>query len=1788
MVVLTGYEDFTQIHHSANSNVYRARRVSNGQPVVLKVFNRDYPTPEQIRRYKQEYHLTCQLNAPGIIKAYGLEECQKSYAIILEDFGGLSLKQWLKQHQNLSVSEFLLLAIAATESLGQIHAQNIIHKDINPSNIIFNPSTQELKIIDFGISSQLSRENPTLKNPNFLEGTLAYISPEQTGRMNRSLDYRTDFYSLGITFYEMLTGKLPFNKKDPLDLIHCHIAKSPPPIIHKTTEKSKQDEEKIILSSNLKTGKEIPPIIIEIVMKLLAKNAEDRYQNSLGLKYDLERCLQQLETNTELEIFELGERDLCDRFLIPEKLYGRENEVQILLNAFERVTNGSTELMLVAGFSGIGKTAVVNEIHKPIVKQRGYFIKGKFDQFNRNIPFSGFVQAFRELMGQLLGESDTNLATWKAKILKALGDNGQVLIDVIPELERIVGKQRHATQLSGTAAQNRFNLLFQKFAAVFTTPEHPLLIFLDDLQWADSASLNLMKVLMDDSNTGYLLLLGAYRDNEVFPTHPLMLGLAELKKKSTISTINLKKLSLNHINQLTAETLSCSKDLTQPLAELVYQKTQGNPFFTTQFLKGLYEENLITFNLKLGYWECDLVQVCDAALTDDVVAFMAGRLQKLPEETQSVLKLAACIGNQFDLETLAIVSEHTEEEIAKTLWSALQEGLVLPMSESYKFFQEYSRTEQQTADAIWVGYRFLHDRVQQAAYSLIPFVQQRQIHFRIGQELKKYYAYNPEEKLFEVINHLNLGCCFINTNSDREELARLNCVAVRKALNSTAHKAAIEYFKKGISLLNYNCWYSQYSITLELHKLAVQAYYLSGEYQQMDSIVQLALNNTSSLLDKIPIYELQIQALISQNNQQLALDLGLEVLGLLKVRLIQERPIHQDNIEALIEHPTLQNPKIVAALRLLTNIITPAWTLSPKFFKETILTMVSLSFEFGMCTNSAFGFAWYATWLCESLGDINSGYRFGKLAMQLVERFDAKSLRSSVCVLFATHVGHWKEHVQQCLPIHIQGLESGLETGNLEYACYGAAEYGQYLFLTGKSLTEVESDCRQKLQIIKKLNQDFHIQYLAPWHQGILNLISDCLDKIDELVGESYDEANYIEAVIRENQLTLGFSIFFVKMFLAYLFYQYEKAVNFGEYACRYTAGVFGTYFVPITLFYYSLSLLAQARKYPKKDSKKQLDLVAKNLNKLRDWANFAPMNHQHKYYLMEAERCRIQAANLEAMEYYDSAIAGAKENGYTQEEALANELAAQFYLDWDKGKIAATYMQEAHYCYVRWGAKAKVKHLEKHYPQLLQASTAKMAASTHIGTNTTNNSNTRKDLDLSTVIEVTNTISSEIVLEKLLATLMDILVKNAGAQRGILILPSSGSLFVEATKEAGSEDVSILRSHNLPGRTSIPLEDFEQLSSTIVHYVAHTGETVVLNNATREGHFTDDIYIQQHQCQSIACAPFINRGQLQGIIYLENNLTTGAFTHNRLALLRTLAAQAAISLENARLYEDLKTLNQNLQTLNVAYDRFVPAEFLSFLGKESIIDVKLGDQVEREMTVLFSDIRDFTTFSEQMTPTENFVFINQYLGYMEPQIQGHGGFIDKYIGDAIMALFPNSADDAVRGAIAMLEELKKYNKIRQEKALVALRIGIGLHTGRLMLGTVGGFRRMDGTAIGDAVNLSSRVEELTKTYSVSFLITHKTLANLDNPLEYDLRFIEQVKAKGKTRAVGLFEVFSADPPELRVAKIATKAKFEKAVLFYHRRSFEAAARLFQDCINYHADDCAARSYLERCHQHTV
>ncbi|MEG4942882.1 AAA family ATPase [Microcoleus sp. F4-D5] len=1527
---LPGYQLIAPLHEGTKTVIYQACHELKSTRVIVKTLNSEYPTLQEVARIRHEYQILQSINIPGIIKAIDLKPYEHGLVLILEDFGGQPLKQYMTS-QKTSLINFIQIASQLAQIIGELHQNQIIHKDIKPQNILIKPETREIKIIDFSIATRLEKENPTLSNPNYIEGTLAYMSPEQTGRMNRTLDYRTDFYSLGITFYEMLTGQLPFNSNDPMELVHCHIAKHP------------------ALLNQL--NPEIPQAVVDIVMKLLAKTAEDRYQSTRGLLADLEECLKQLEKSGEIKKFRAGKIDRFGQFLIPQKLYGRETEVATLKAAFERVAIGSTEMMLVSGYSGIGKTCVVQEVHKPIVRQRGYFIAGKFDQFKKNIPYAALIQAFQELIRQLLTENAENIAIWKEQLLTALGENGQVIIDVIPEVELIIGKQPEVPQLGPTESQNRFNRVYKQFIHVFTKPEHPLVLFLDDLQWADSASLKLLQLLITDTDSEYLLLIGAYRDNEVSPIHPTIQTIEEIEKAGVVvNNIVLQALDISNVRQLVADTLQ-GDNKSRELADLLFNKTQGNPFFLTQLFKTLHSEQLLIFDFIKSSWKWDIKQIKSLGIADyNVVELVARNIQKLPESTQEILQLAACIGNRFNLDVCAIVNEKSPIETADKLWYALQSGLVLPLSNDYKIPLAFQSEEQGTLlfDRSKVSYRFLHDRVQQAAYSMIPENQKKITHLKIGKLLLQQYAETAlEENIFDIVNQLNIGLEFITQESEKNELANFNLIAGRKAKAATAYEAAIRYLNLGLELLPDSSWQNHYDLTRNLHLETLETEYLNTNFERAQELSEVVLFQSKTQLETIKVYELRIPFYLSQNQPQAALDTGIKVLKLLGVSLPRNPTklsivvglirnkiaIGSKRIEDLAFLPLMNDPYKLAAQRILVAIIPAAFMANPMMFPLIIFKMVNLSLQYGNSPLSALGYVTYGMLLCGVLSDIDSGYQFGKLAIRLVEQFHAKELKAKIDLYFNCFIKHWKEHIQTTIQPLLEAFQSGLETGDIEYTFYSAWCYCNHILATGEHLESVAKIQTQYINMMIKHKQVGQIYSTKSMQMFVLNL----LDNISEqqkflLFGENIDdEKNKISEILATcNNTPIAFNYLF-KFILFFSFKKNILSIETARLAEIYKENMTGIMMSVIHNFYYSLALLAHYPTTTKTEQKEYLKKVATHQKQMKTWAHHAPMNFQHKYELVEAEKARVLGQNETATTYYDRAIKGAKEQGFIQEEALANECAAEFYLALGREKVAKTYMTEAYYCYIRWGAIAKVRDLEETYPHLIsrtqQPETMSLDPTSTTTSNwmTTSTSGNSTALDLGTIMKAAQALSGEIVLSELLSKLMTILIENAGATRGSLLTkptfssnPSENQWVISATGIVEGNDLTVLTNPQQPEEESISVPLLENaVPAAIINYVARTKETVVLNDASHEGIFKKDPYIQQNQPKSILCTPLLNQGQLTAIIYLENNLTTGAFTADRLTVLQMLSGQAAIAITNAKLYAEVNQLNQNLEQAN-------------------------------------------------------------------------------------------------------------------------------------------------------------------------------------------------------------------------------------------------------------------------------
>ncbi|MBD3308633.1 AAA family ATPase, partial [candidate division KSB3 bacterium] len=1539
------------------------------------------------------------------------------------------------------------------------------HKDLNPSNILWNPQTGVLKLIDFGIATQLAREKPDiLHHPDILEGTLAYISPEQTGRMNRSLDYRTDFYSLGVTFYELLVGFLPFQADDPLELMHCHLAKIPP---------APHD-----------LNRQIPRPVSEIVMKLLAKTAEDRYQSAKGLLADLQKCADQLEFAGEIHYVAVGQHDVSDTFRLPQKLYGRDAAIHTLLTAVERVRKGPAELILVSGYAGIGKSACVQEISHAVLKQHGYFLTGKFEQFKEHPPYLAVIQALRTLLRHLLTESEARLNTWQDRILRAVESGLPALTEVLPELALLL----ESPPSSALEGQHRLHSAFLQLIQGIASPDRPLVILLDNLQWADAASLKLVQSLLRSPEIRGLLLIGAYRDQDIEDTHPVHSLLAD--PALSVQQITLSALSFAEIQQLLADTLQCVKDPLDDLAQIVSEKTAGNPFFIREFLKSLYKEGVLTFDPDNACWQWNPEQIRGMAMTANVVEFMVATIQKLPADTQQMLQYAACIGHRFDLHTLAAVLEKPETDVLAALDRAVHEGLLLPTDDSSQYTPFFNPAELK-AFAPHVSYDFAHNRVQEAVLAGIPQARLNGIHLKIGQHLLHcdLHAQLRQEGMAEIVSHFNLARPLLQTDSERLLVARLNLSAANQAKATASYQSALTYVNTGLTLLGADAWENHYALTLELSKAQADIEYLCGQTARAETHLLTILRHTQTDLERAAVSTLLLRQYSLQGRCTHALQTAQKALRLFGMSLpakhlpkaieeewaaIRQRLQNRD-IASLIAEPPLTDHDQQMVMQILDTLLPAAFQQDQRLYQWIVLKMVAWSLTHGQTPETADAYARYGVLLGAVHGQYNRGYAFGRLALKISEQVQNSTQQCKTATTLGGELMPWVKPFTAAHEMLRNAYETGVQAGEWQFAGIALMHRLTTMFYDGTNLEQILTDIPGMIEFAQNTHHQAIHEIISGYQLMLHNLCGKTPDS-RTFATEHLSEADYL-AACREQQNARACCLYqIMKAQVLYLYGHFTEALECAQAAESQIEVVQGSIAQAAHTFYHSLILAALYSSRSREQQHRFWKILTRHQQQMKRWADACPANFQHMYLLIQAEQARLKAQPFVAMQRYRHAIEHANAAQVVQHEALAHELAAQLYLAYDFREFAEIHLTRAYHTYTLWGATRKADALMQHYPTMLKklapdAEHADMSPQRHSTRKILNiTDNEVSSLDLHTVMKAAQAISGEIRLDELLKQMMTIILENAGAQRGCLILEKDGRWVIEAEGTIDHPDISVLQSIPLnPKGTS----QVSRLPVTLIQYVLHTREAVVLSDAAREGNFTHDPAIIKHDVKSVVCTPLMKGGKLMGAIYLDNNLTTGAFTLDRLNVLKILSAQMVISIENATLYNQITTAleyqielaDEQIELTN-AYSRFVPREFLRLLEKKSIIDVQLGDHVEKEITVMFADIRGFTHLSEQLTPQENFNFINSYLSQMNQIIREHQGVIDKYIGDAIMALFPTSADDAVKCAIAMLEKLKRYNQGRKRAGYRPIQIGIGLNTGLLMLGTIGDQHRMEGTVI--------------------------------------------------------------------------------------------------------------------------
>jgi predicted ATPase/signal transduction histidine kinase/ActR/RegA family two-component response regulator len=1442
--------------------LFRGLRKDDRRPVILKIQSGGYPRREDTARLEHEYRMASHLASPAIARPLDMGQYQGLPALILEPFPGQPLANLVGEP--MEPGRFLQIAIPLAAAVADLHRVGAIHRDLKPENILVDEAAGSVKLTGLGLASLLPREHQPAKSTPLIEGTLAYMAPEQTGRMNRAIDSRSDLYSLGITFYEMLAGCLPFRSEDPLELVYCHIARLPQP------------------PSEVTPG--VPLALSNLVLKLLAKVAEERYQGATGLLRDLERCSALWTQTGRIDPFPLGQQDPPERFPIPQKLYGRERETAALLAGFERVVAaGSPELVLVSGPPGIGKSALVNELQKPIVRERGFFLAGKFDQYNRNVPYATIVQTFRGLVLEILAEPEERLAAWRQRLQAALGVNGKIITDVIPEVERVVGGQPPVPELPLAETQNRFLMVFQQFVQVFARQEHPVALFIDDLQWADAPSLRLVQYLLLHPETGYLFVIGAFRDNEVSPSHPLCLTTQELRKAGlAIQETTLGPLSLEQLSLLIGDAAHRRPDEAESLARLVLEKTAGNPFFAIQFLSMLCEERLLELAPGAAVWRWDVDEIRTKGYTDNVVELMVAKLRRFSPAGQELLKAAACLGSTTSLTRLATVLGAPTAEVEWALAEPIREGLLLRVEGTC---------------------RFLHDRVQQAAYLLIPEEQRSATHLRIGRLLR---AHTPEAELqatiFDLVNQLNRGAELITDPEEREDLVRLDFLAGRKARASIAYGPARDYLAQAMALLASDAWARSYESTLELCLERSECEYLCGRFAEADALFSQILDRARSDLDRAKVYGLRQRLYQVSGKYEEATKVGIEALKLFGVgfperdedlpaafeaenRAIGEH-LRGRAITELADAPMVDDPRVRAALGLLADLTPCAYIGRPKIFPLVTLKTINLSLEHGNTEDSSYAFSVYAITLVSVFGDISSGVAFSEMSLRLNEKLHGTRLRGTLLHLHGDHINFWRHPIATDFPILERAFEACREVGDLVYSGFLAFETVWQVLEKGDPLDEVLAAARKFAAFAKETSNEPVLQTIRLEEQFVA-----CL-KGATSGPTSLEDASFDERACRASVEAAGFGCGIVfhdimKQMLAFLFGDPAQALVHAEQAQKTLGAAMA---MPIEATYYFFHALTLAALLPRADPERQREYsqtLMGHLRKLERWAENCPENFLSRFALVSAELARIEGRDQDARRLYEQAIESAHQNGFVQYEALAWELAAAFYRSRRASSVAQAYLEQARAGYASWGADGKVRQIDRLLPRREEPqplTTATIAAPV-------------ERLDLLSAVRASQAISGEIFLDRLLRLLLQIMLEQGGAQRGSLLLVRDGELFLEAQAafdEKGELSVDL---------SSSPAAGSPLVPAAIIGQVLHTRQRVILDNT--EGlavTFARDEYFARHLPRSVLCLPILRQARLVGLLYLENDLVAGAFTPERLTALTLLASQAAISMENALL----------------------------------------------------------------------------------------------------------------------------------------------------------------------------------------------------------------------------------------------------------------------------------------------
>jgi len=1654
MNALFDHEIIEQLHDSARSLVYRAR-AADGALLIVKQPNQQFPSFQQLAQFKREYAIACRCRHPGVVRPLALELHGGRWTMVQEDVGGLALDRVLRARRAagqapaqgaLALDDFFDIALQACAALEEVHRQGVIHKDINPSNLVWNADKRLLQLIDFGIASELPQESQGIVNPQALEGTLRYMAPEQTGRMNRRVDYRADFYALGATFYELLAGQAPFEARDGMELVHCHIARSP--------------------DWSLPALAALPGLLLAIVQRLLQKNAEHRYQSLQGLRSDLESCRAGMAAAAPA--LPRGLSDHNGRFGVPQTLHGREEAIGALLAAFERSAGGGREMLLVAGYSGIGKSAVVNEVHKPIVARRGCFLAGKFDQFQRDVPYASLIQAFQGLVRQMLGEPEEALRRWAGRLHGALGSGLGVMVELIPQLALIVGPTEAVPALPPEQAQLRLARVFPRFVEVFAAADHPLVLFLDDLQWADAATLRMIELFMatrpEAHRSGHMLFIGAYRDNEADASHPLIALRDRLLAGSLrVSTLVLGALTEAQVGQMVAATVRVDAADCAPLTRLCYRKTGGNPFFLNQFLGSIHEAGHLRYRADRDCWDWDLAAIEQANYTDNVVELLLDKIRRLPDAAQRLLQLAASIGNRCALDTLAVAVERPPWQVQRDLWPALDAGLIQPLDERYKYLDAEAGAE---AGGSGIGYRFLHDRVQQAAYLVLDVDARAANHLRIGRLLLRHMADAGQDgKLFEIVEQLNAGRALVGDAAERLQLAELNLRAGARARRSAAFQATLEHMRIGLDLLPADAWQDHAGLWLDLQLGAAEAAYLCGQFEAAEAIYPLVRAHSLAPLQQVrciavQAHQYQLQgrlpdaiAVLREGLAQLGIDIPHEVAQL-KARFGEvladiERSHGACRPEELLAAAEISDPGAVAAMQMMQGLWMASYYAGQQDLSALMVaSMTRLSMQRGSSDFSSVAYVGYALMLVLYKGEVGRGYRFGAMALALARSRANLQTRTLTGLMFAALTNHWTQPLRSSDALYEEAYGWALEIADFVQVGNVTAVRATERLILGDYLPDLMHAVERDLALMRANGQ----------HAMADCCVAGAIQPIKCLMGltprsDSYDDAGFSEARFLEQY---GDSRLYRAYFLqgkirnAYLFDDAGAEALAGQLDAV-TQIMRGQAKVPETSFYAALILVRALRRDPARpDAGALLARVEALHASLAGWAAHGSDSSAAKQLLLQAEMASLRHDLAPATRCYQQAIDAAGLAGYVNVQALGNELCGECWIEQGQPRVAAVFIKDAIARYGQWGAEGKVAQLRARHGTLLSRMGDRMGESQSIS-----HTQGTSALDLVSLLKATQILSNEVGLRNVLQRLIAIVRENAGGQVARLLLLSDGAWSLEA--DIDGDVITVLQSRRL----DLDADGDPQFPLSLLRYVIRTGFEVIEDSIADASRFAADPYVQQQRPRSVMCLPVRHGGRIDGVLYFENGLADGSFTEERVEFLRMLGAQAMISISSARLHDSLEQrvaertaqledANRKLATLSIT-------DGLTGLANRRHFDEVLRTECARAMrssqplAVIMLDVDYFKKYNDRYGHQAGDACLIRVAQALAAGMRRASDLTARYGGEEFSIVLPNTGADeareigeALRGAIEALA----IDHAGAAAAQVTISVGVAIQSG--------------------------------------------------------------------------------------------------------------------------------------------